>query len=143
MRRERRYLWLIVVALAAACSDNNGPVRSSPRPDLSACSGCDGSAGVTGDLARVQDLAGGAQDLAPATGDMGRVCKFPGAAQCNHNAVCPGASGGCCAQGEWCKDGNTCLCGTNPACTGKTVCSSGTPEVNGCGSTCCAPPGCP
>jgi hypothetical protein len=126
-------LWLIVFLLAA-CSQRN--MASTPR-DMSTCSACfDGAV----DLALVQDLARGPNDQGRP--DMARACRSTSAA-CGNNALCPGVDGGCCAAGEWCKDGNTCLCGDlNARCTGMTVCSA-SPEINGCGMSCCQRPGCP
>jgi hypothetical protein len=143
MRHTFTHGFIIYVALIGLGACSHSTAQSGP--DLSNCSNCgDGAAATASDLAGPRDLAGGVADLAmPATGDMsGHVCHFNSAA-CNHNAVCPGAPGGCCAQGEWCENGTTCRCGANPPCAATAVCSSGPPPVNGCGMTCCPPPGCP
>jgi hypothetical protein len=87
------------------------------------------------------DLAG--RDLASSpSSDMGMSCHPSGGCPMN-GVACAGATGGCCGQGEQCIGGNTCMCGSNPPCTGGMVCSSGVAMKNGCGITCCKPPGCP
>jgi hypothetical protein len=130
-----RYSLILLLALAGCSTSTPGSIDMR---------GSDGSAAVL-DLTMPTtspDLAGADLAMSSSGGDMGKMCHAGGGA-CTKGPTCPGAPGGCCGQGEWCQNGNTCLCGSMPPCTGGKVCSSGVAMVNGCGSTCCTPPGCP
>jgi hypothetical protein len=148
-------LLTLTLLLAAGCTGHNPSYGGGP--DLQVCVDCNGPPG--GDLARAGDLAGAAPDLRGADlsssgvdlagRDLGGAHDLAGltcrsaSAACGMRAVCPGAPGGCCAQGEWCANGDTCRCGNLPACSNGDVCSSPVIMLDGCGSACCRPPGCP